>query len=76
MKRNKTKWVMTLLLALSTFLMKAQETGQGPQMADSFREDGKIYVVIAVLSIVFLALITYMIFIDVKLKRVEQKNKH
>ena len=71
-----TKWVLTALLALSSVLMKAQEAGQGPQMADGFREDGKIYVVIAVLSIVFLALITYLIFIDVKLKRVEQKNKH
>ncbi|MBS1637948.1 MAG: CcmD family protein [Bacteroidetes bacterium] len=69
------KWVYTLLFALSTILVKAQEPGNGPQMADSFREDGKIYVVISVLSIVFTALIVYLISIDIKLKRVEQKNK-
>lgn len=47
----------------------AQETA--PQMADTFRADGKIYVVVLVLSVVFACLATYLIIIDRKLKKLE-----
>jgi hypothetical protein len=55
-----------LLLTVSGF---AQETG--PQMADGFRAEGKIYVVVLVLSVVFTCLATYLIIIDRKLKKLE-----
>jgi hypothetical protein len=55
-----------LLLTISGF---AQETE--PQMADTFRADGKIYVVVLVLSVVFTCLATYLIIIDRKLKKLE-----
>ena len=45
------------------------------QMADGFRADGKIYVVVLVLSVVFACLATYLIIIDRKLKKLEEKNK-
>jgi len=44
-----------------------------PEMADKFRSDGKIYVVIAVLSIIFTCIIAYLIYIDFKLKKIEKK---
>jgi heme/copper-type cytochrome/quinol oxidase subunit 4 len=44
-----------------------------PQMADTFRSDGKIYVVVLVLSIVFTCLATYLIILDRKLKKLEKK---
>lgn len=54
-------------------LGKAQEVA-GPEMADTFRSEGKIYVVIAVLSIAFICIIAYLIYIDIKLKKLENKN--
>jgi len=55
-----------LLLTATTF---AQNTE--PQMADTMRSDGKIYVVVLVLSVVFACLATYLIIIDRKLKKLE-----
>jgi cytochrome bd-type quinol oxidase subunit 1 len=49
------------------------ETVKEPEMADLFRSEGKIYVVIAVLAIIFLCLIAYLIYIDIKLRRLENK---
>lgn len=45
----------------------------GPQMADVFRQDGKIYVVIAVIGIVFVFVIALLIYIERKLKGLEKK---
>jgi heme export protein D (CcmD) len=67
------KLMYTLLFLLATAFAKAQVDSPAPQMADRFREEGKIYVVIAVLSIIFLALIVYLVTIDVKLKKLENK---
>ena len=61
----------TLFLSLTG---KAQTVGAEPQMADTFRSDGKIYVVIAVLAITFICLIAYLVYIDVKLRRLEKKD--
>lgn len=55
-----------LLLTATTF---AQNTE--PQMDDTMRNDGKIYVVVLVLSVVFACLATYLIIIDRKLKKLE-----
>lgn len=44
-----------------------------PEMADLFRSQGKIYVVIAVLTITFLCLIGYLIYIDIRLRKLENK---
>jgi Na+/alanine symporter len=43
-------------------------------MADTFRSEGKIYVVIAVLTIAFTCIIGYLVYIDIKLKKLENKN--
>lgn len=52
----------------------ASSTASAPQMADTFRSEGKIYVVIAVLSIIFICLTVYLIYIDIKLRKLEKKN--
>lgn len=47
------------------------------EMADQFREDGKIYVVIAVFSVILGGLIAYLVVIDRKTKKLEQiHDKH
>lgn len=67
-----------LLLFFATLLLsvigKAQSVSTEPQMADTFRSEGKIYVVIAVLVITFICLIGYLVYIDIKLRRLEKKN--
>lgn len=68
------KQLYTLLLVLSSFMLSAQETPAAPQMAEAFRQEGKIYVVIAVLVIIFLALIAYLVSIDIKLKKIEKRS--
>jgi len=64
------KLIVFLLLILTPYTFQAQEQ---PQMADTMRQEGKIYVVVAVLSIVFICLATYLIMIDRKLKNLENK---
>jgi CcmD family protein len=42
-------------------------------MADLFRSEGKIYVVLAVLGILFVGLAAYLIWMDRRLAKLEQK---
>ena len=66
---------MKKLLSLLIFLSSLSAFSQSqPQMADTFRQEGKIYVVVLVLSVVFICLATYLILIDRKLKKLEEKN--
>jgi Na+/alanine symporter len=66
------KIIIVLMSLLFPFIGKAQEVA-GPAMADTFRSEGKIYVVIAVLTIAFTCIIAYLIYIDIKLKKLENK---
>jgi hypothetical protein len=60
-------------IALIPAVAGAQETG--PVMADQFRSDGKIYVVIAVIGIIFAAIILLLWRVEKKLKRLEGAGK-
>ena len=60
----------TLLNNLKT---TALSNANGVEMADTFRSEGKIYVVITVISIIFMCLIGYLIYIDMKLRKLEKK---
>ncbi|HXD94853.1 MAG TPA: CcmD family protein [Bacteroidia bacterium] len=65
---------MKKLISLTFLLMLTATTfaqNNEPQMADTMRSDGKIYVVVLVLSVVFACLATYLIIIDRKLKKLE-----
>lgn len=63
---------LSFVFMLFAFFATSQEKNS-PIMADKFREDGKIYVVIAVLSIIFLSIIFLLIYIERKLKKIEKK---
>jgi CcmD family protein len=65
-----TKHIFSLLLFLTCVTGAAQNE---PQMADGFRQDGKIYVVITVLAIIFAALVIYLVMLDRKVKKLEEK---
>lgn len=66
------KIILFLVSFLIPFLGQAQDMVT-PEMADTFRSEGKIYVVIAVLAIAFTCIIGYLIYIDIKLKKLENK---
>lgn len=44
-------------------------------MADTFRKEGKIYVVIAVAGIVLIGIFVYLFMLDKRLKNLENKKK-
>lgn len=49
----------------------AQDTSKPVEMADQFRANGKIYVVIAVLVVILLGLLLYVAKLDRKITRLE-----
>ena len=55
---------------LHAFVANAQSK---VEMADVFRSEGKIYVVIAVALVVLFGLVAYLVFTDRKLKKLEQE---
>ncbi len=56
-----------------SFLSLVTKAQEAPQMADALRENGKIYVVIAVIGIVFLCLVVFLVYLERKLKKLEEK---
>lgn len=61
--------IVLLLLSISTF---AQEN-QPVEMAESLTQSGKIYVVVTVLSVIFIGIIVYLISIDRKISKLEKE---
>ncbi len=66
---------LTTILGLLSAVAYSQEAQQQVEMADAMRQSGKIYVVVAVLCIVFLGIVAYLISIDRKVSRLESKMK-
>ena len=64
------KLIPILTLILFTFFANAQDV----KMADSMKENGKIYVVIAVMLTILGGLVLYLIRLDRKISKLE-KNK-
>ncbi len=66
-----TKLLSFLLLFLLPVALRAQESGD--LMATQMRNSGKIYVVVAVITVVFLGIAIYLFTIDNRLKKIERK---
>ncbi|REJ82548.1 MAG: CcmD family protein [Bacteroidetes bacterium] len=61
---------------LFVMIFHAQYTfSQDIDMADRMRSEGKIYVVVAVLSIIFIGILAYLLLIENKLKKLEKTQK-
>ena len=67
--------ILSFLFILVAGMAQAQDAA-APEMADRFRADGKIYVVITVIGIVFLAIVLFLIYIERKLKKLESDIKN
>ena len=65
---------MKRIISLSLLLLSAV-TGfaQEVEMADTMRAEGKIYVVVAILTVILVGLIGYLITLDRKVNRLERK---
>ena len=69
------KKIVLFFLVMISLVTNAQETMTEPSMADNFRAEGKIYVVIAVMATVFLCVLIYLIIIERRLKKLENDLK-
>ena len=67
------KYISFLGLWLSTFISAFAQ--QDVEMADTFRADGKIYVVVAVLVAILLGLFGYLVVTDRKVRQLENEFK-
>lgn len=64
------------LLSLITLLLSLAATAQEsqPEMADTMRSNGKIYVVVLVLATIFAGIIAYLVRLDRKITKIEKNN--
>lgn len=69
------KKISLLLFLLTAFFANAHE--KAPQMADGLRSEGKFYVVVFVMAIIFGCVAVYLFMLDRKVKKLEEdlKNK-
>lgn len=65
------KWLLLNLVFLPYGLLA--NALQNVEMADEFRKDGKIYVVVMIIMIVLLGLIAYTFRIDHKITKLEKR---
>lgn len=67
------KFLILFCLAFCNLVAFAQQANN-VEMADVMRSSGKIYVVIATISIVFVGLAIYLFSMDRRLKKIEKGN--
>lgn len=71
MEKRIFKPVALAFALLLSFVSNAQNAS--PEMADVMRANGKIYVVVTVLVIIFVGMIVYLISIDKKASRLQKE---
>jgi len=64
-----------LLLVSITLSFTASAQASDIEMADQFRADGKIYVVIAVVSVILIGLFAYLFRLERKVSALEKRSK-
>lgn len=64
-----------LFLSLFTSMIGFAQPQSSVEMADAFRADGKIYVVVGVVLIILLGLFAYLFYIDKKLSKIEKNQQ-
>jgi CcmD family protein len=68
------KFLLLCFLLFSSISIIAQESN-GVDMATELRSSGKIYVVVAVLAVIFIGLAFYLFSMDNRLKKIEKLQK-
>ncbi len=70
--RDKLHYILGFALLFISNILTAQPE---VEMADALRNNGKIYVVVVVLAIIFVGIVAYLIYIDRKLSKLEKKEE-
>lgn len=73
MKKFKN-WLLTVLMAGMHGLVAAQESSV--EMADAMRSNGKIYVVVGVVMLLIIGILSYLIRLDLQLKKNEKQQSN
>lgn len=71
MKQFVTLTVAFIFLSLNLFAQQGVNTEI--EMADQMRADGKIWVVVGVIALIFAGIITYLVRLDSKISKVEKE---
>lgn len=75
MKMNKLTMSFLFLLLLIDMPVLSQDVVASVEMADTMRESGKIYVVVAVLSVIFLGLSVFLFTLDRRIRIIEESQR-
>ncbi|MCC7233565.1 MAG: CcmD family protein [Bacteroidia bacterium] len=67
---NRIRYIVLFLLFFISSIGYAQDTSV--EMADTMRANGKIYVVVGVLSIIFTGIIVFLVIIERRLRKLEK----
>lgn len=62
-------------LFLLIFILPFTLSAQGVDMADTLRQSGKIYVVVAVIAVIFAGLAIYLVSMDTKISTIQKQLK-
>ena len=73
--RLRAAFLLLLALVVHALHAAAQPAADSPEMADALRHDGKIYVVVAVITVVLSGLLALLISLDRKVSRLERELK-
>jgi CcmD family protein len=71
--KNKKSLLALALLFLNNMLFA--QTDSSIDMADEMMQNGKIYVVITVLCVVFACIAIYLVLLDRRISKLEKENK-
>lgn len=73
MNKIARRLIGALLMTVMVTSLQAQEAAMNPDNADMMRSNGKIYVVVAVVLTILVALFFYVFTLDRKISRMEKK---
>jgi len=68
------KAVLSTIICLFLFVT-ATFAQSDVEMADTLRSSGKIYVVVAVIAVIFVGLAVFLFALDRRIKKIEQTNR-
>ncbi|MCB2409931.1 CcmD family protein [Hymenobacter lucidus] len=71
----RSAFLLLAALLLPVLHAAAQAGTDSPEMADALRQNGKIYVVVAVIAVVLAGLLAFLISLDRKVGRLEKELK-
>jgi hypothetical protein len=69
----RSAFLLLAALLLPVLHAAAQNAADTPEMADTLRQNGKIYVVVAVIAVVLASLLAFLISLDRKVGRLEKE---